>query len=355
MDLIALIASDDVLDAAFDWLCQRRQHHHYNSDVWQVRRWWGEKKARLQVQLLAGTFRFRELRRFYGKERVTEYWASLDALVLKAVAIVLTPLFQPLISPRCFHFAGSGGMKAAVREVVAHLAENTFVFRTDVKGYYASIDQEILLGMVREVVPDGAVIELIRGYLRRVVADNGVYEEITKGISLGCPLSPLMGALFLKPLDDLMGKMGLFYVRYMDDWVILAPTRWKLRGAVKAVQELMGELKLALHPDKTFIGRIARGFDFLGYWFSPEGLGITLKSVERMLDRVTRLYEQGAGDYRIEDYVRHWWRWVRCGVRMVKFTSPQLLAMNMAMLLCRLGSAKQNATFPWFPLVFRDS
>jgi hypothetical protein len=38
--------------------------------------------------------------------------------------------------------------------------------------------------------------------------------------------------------------MGLFYVRFMDDWVILAPTRWKLRGAVKAVQELMGELKL---------------------------------------------------------------------------------------------------------------
>jgi hypothetical protein len=43
--------------------------------------------------------------------------------------------------------------------------------------------------------------------------------------------------------------MGLFYVRYMDDWVILARTRWKLRGAVKAVQELMGELKLVLHPD----------------------------------------------------------------------------------------------------------
>jgi hypothetical protein len=83
--------------------------------------------------------------------------------------------------------------------------------------------------------------------LRRVVAEDGVYEEITKGISLGCPLSPLMGALFLKPLDDLMGRMGLFYVRFMDDWVILAPTRWKLRGAVRAVQELMGELLLELH------------------------------------------------------------------------------------------------------------
>jgi hypothetical protein len=108
--------------------------------------------------------------------------------------------------------------------------------------------------------------------------------------------------------------MGLFYVRYMDDWVILAPTRWKLRGAVKAVQELMGELKLVLHRDKTFIGRISRGFDFLGYWFTPEGLGIALKTVERFAERVCLLYEQGAGENCIEEYVRRWWRWVRSGV-----------------------------------------
>ena len=134
---------------------------------------------------------------------------------------------------------------------------------------------------------------------------------------LGCPLSPLMGALFLKPLDDLMGRMGLFYVRFMDDWVILTPTRWKLRGAVRAVQVLMGELKLVLHPDKTFIGRISRGFDFLGYWFTPEGLGIASKSVERFAERVSLLYEQGAGENRIEEYVRRWWRWVRCGVGLL--------------------------------------
>src|SRR5919199_1108379 len=308
MGLIAQIASDEVLEAAFAWLCQRRQHHHYNSDVWQGRRWWEEKKALVQAKHLTGTYRFRELRRIRGRERVTEYWASLDALVLKAVAIVLTPVLQPHLSPRCFHLAGTGGSKAAVREVAAHLAEFPFVFRTDVKGYYASINQEILLERVRQYVPDAAVLELISGYLRRVVAEDGVYEEITKGISLGCPLSPLMGALFLKPLDDLMGRLGLFYVRFMDDWVILAPTRWKLRGAVKAVQALMGELMLELHPDKTFIGRVARGFDFLGYWFTPDGLGIALKTVERFAERVCLLYEQGAGELRIEEYVRRWWR-----------------------------------------------
>jgi hypothetical protein len=44
-----------------------------DSDVWQVRRWWDEKKALVQAQLLAGTYRFRELRRIRGRERVTEY------------------------------------------------------------------------------------------------------------------------------------------------------------------------------------------------------------------------------------------------------------------------------------------
>ena len=50
----------------------------------------------------------------------------------------------------------------------------------------------------------------------------------------------------------------------MDDILILAPTRWQLRRAVKTVNATLGALSLEKHPDKTFIGRIERGFDFLG-------------------------------------------------------------------------------------------
>jgi hypothetical protein len=49
----------------------------------------------------------------------------------------------------------------------------------------------------------------------------------------------------------------------MDDWAILAPTRWSLRRAVRVVNETLRELRVQ-HPDKTFIGRIERGFTFLG-------------------------------------------------------------------------------------------
>ncbi|NEQ08667.1 MAG: hypothetical protein F6K37_22770 [Moorea sp. SIO4E2] len=146
------------------------------------------------------------------------------------------------------------------------------------------------------------------------MSDGGDYIDITEGISLGCPLSPLIGALFLKPLDDRMAQLGSFYVRYMDDWVILAPTRWKLRKAIKATNQVMNELKVLKHPDKTFIGRIARGFDFLGYWFSPAGLGIARKTVERMVENVARLYEHCAPSERIEAYFLRWWRWVKGGI-----------------------------------------
>ncbi len=152
--------------------------------------------------------------------------------------------------------------------------------------------------------------------------DGGYYQDMPRGIGLGCPLSPLMGALYLKQLDKRIAETGLFYCRFMDDWVILAPTRWKLRAAIRIVNETLAELKVEKHPDKTCIGRIARGFDFLGYTFSSAGLGIAPQTLGRCVERITQLYEQRADSVRMGVYVRHWWRWVRAGVTVM----PEALA-----------------------------
>lgn len=61
-----------------------------------------------------------------------------------------------------------------------------------------------------------------------------------------------MGALYLKPLDDALSDKGLFYAGCMDDWVIAAPSRWKLRKAVCIVNQVLNQLKVEKHPDKTF-------------------------------------------------------------------------------------------------------
>jgi len=285
--------------------------------VWGVRWRWQTIKPQLQADLLAGTYRLSPVQRFRGEETTIELWSALDALVLKATAIVLNRRLKPHLSERCYHIAGNGGAKAAVRAVHQHLADNTFVFRTDVKSYYASIDHYILFAQLQQHIADRRVLNLLWDYIHRTVIEDGIYQQCHRGIALGCSLSPLMGALYLKPLDDRMAQTGLFYARFMDDWVILSPTRWKLRRAIKAVNQTLATLKVEQHPDKTIIGRIRRGFDFLGYSFSPSGLGIATKTIQNFLARITRLYEQGADAVRIGEYIRRWWRWVRAGVSLM--------------------------------------
>jgi hypothetical protein len=66
--------------------------------------------------------------------------------------------------------------------------------------------------------------------------------------------------------------------------------------------------------DKTFIGRISRGFNFQGYAFSPTGLEVAPWAVEHCVERVAQFYERGADLVRIGAYVRSWKRWARSGL-----------------------------------------
>ena len=69
------------------------------------------------------------------------------------------------------------------------MAGNSFVLRTDVKSYYASIDHVRLLEQLAEFIKERAVLQLLWQYLRRTVTWDGLYREHTRRISRGCPLS----------------------------------------------------------------------------------------------------------------------------------------------------------------------
>ncbi|MCP4083381.1 MAG: hypothetical protein GY743_24445 [Planctomycetaceae bacterium] len=67
---------------------------------------------------------------------------------------------------------------------------------------------------------------------------------------------------------------------------------------------------LGLHQEKRFVGRIDKGFDFLGYQIHPfRKLRPSAESLRRLVVRAGRLYEQGVDIRRLWRYVTRWTRW----------------------------------------------
>ena len=170
------------------------------------------RKAKAEEQLLPGEYYFSPcssvstpagwIGRWNGRSRTSLCFSApgllsngRDALVLKAMSLVLGEHLQDKISPHCYHMAGNGGAKAAVTEVSEQCASHRFVLRSDVNSYYASIDHTLLLKQLAAMIDDQAVLELIGHMLQRLDDVDGELFTVEKGITKGCPLSPLLGAM----------------------------------------------------------------------------------------------------------------------------------------------------------------
>jgi hypothetical protein len=98
MTILEQLASDNVLDSAYELLCRRRRYYSANADVWMFRRRWPSEREQIKDEL--------------------------RALVAKHLPV----------SRRCTHLKGHGGAKYAVLEFRDHLPDNRFVLRSDVKA-----------------------------------------------------------------------------------------------------------------------------------------------------------------------------------------------------------------------------
>ena len=242
-------------------------------------------------------------------------WSPDTSALLKHIKTVLSDQLKPYLSRRCSHIKGHGGVKLSVRYSQRLCNHFGYVARFDVKSYYSSMDHQIILNLLRQYKVTPPVISIVSEYLT-----HPDHNKSGKGMVAGGALSPLIGALYLMPLDklmeDLQATTGIRYQRYMDDYVIFAPTRHKLRKAIKQMYAVLDDLKVKVHPKKRFIGPTQRGFDFLGYWLEPHRpLTPSQVSLTRLIDRSRQLLERTASITRLRQYVHRWLQWHHSGLR----------------------------------------
>lgn len=304
---------------AYQWLCRSRKNHPPDSDIWSLKRTWHNQAEAIMESFRTGKHQFDvQTKIILSCGETIALWSSKDALIIKVLTYIIQEKLKPFLLKTCYHLKGHRGLKGAVRDVMKQLPKHKFFCKTDVHLYYDSIDHYTMLMKLFDYIDDRIIIGYVWQFLNRCVEWGGLYRDIKKGIPRGSSLSPLLCAFYLLKLDQKMEKLDVKYFRYMDDILILAHTRWKLRKAIRVLNQTLSELKLEKHPDKTLIGRTERGFDFLGYQFHPSRLTVASKTLKQFVERARQLYEQEpdktAASSRLGVYVKRWVRWVHASV-----------------------------------------
>ncbi|MGP3049474.1 reverse transcriptase domain-containing protein [Serratia ureilytica] len=176
------------------------------------------------------------------------------------------------------------------------------MYRTDIRGYYRQIVKHQVDRQLHWHVKDDVCRALCRQWLHYSVDDGGDIYTPDKGICRGSALSPLIGGSLLRHIDGYFAsREELFYARYMDDFIFFTQTRWHLRKAITSLHEFFDLGGFEAHPDKTQLGKIERGFDWLGAWYSPMGPWVAPRALESHGARVARALCAG----RVPEIVKH--------------------------------------------------
>jgi RNA-directed DNA polymerase len=176
----------------------------------------------------------------------------------------------------------------AVRELTdaVHRGRYEFVYEADIKGFFDHIRHDWLVRMLEQRIDDGAIIRLIRKWLRAgILEEDGRIEHPESGTPQGGIVSPVLANVYLHYVLDLWferkvrktnrGQSRLF--RFADDFVCCFDYRQEAQAFASAVQKRLAKFGLELALDKTQTLRFGRNggghngrFDFLGFEFRWE-------------------------------------------------------------------------------------
>jgi len=193
-----------------------------------------------------------------------------DRLLHHAIYRVLYPYFDGKFVFDSYSCRNEKGTHRAIdrfgyffRKVSKNNTKQCWVLKCDIRKFFASIDQKILLEILDRQISDKNIL-----WLLEKVIESFHSTEIKKGLPLGNLTSQLLVNIYMNEFDQFV-KHNLktkYYVRYADDFVFLSQNKFELENLLPKLREFLeNKLKLNLHPNKVFIQTFSSGVDFLGW------------------------------------------------------------------------------------------
>jgi RNA-directed DNA polymerase len=209
-----------------------------------------------------------------------------DRVLHHAIFRILYPIFDKTFIFDSYSCRVEKGTHRAVlrleqfcRKVSRNNYRIIYVLKCDIKKFFDSIDQEILLKIIRKKIDDKHALWLI----------ERIIKSFRRGLPLGNVTSQIFANIYLNELDQFI-KHKLkekYYLRYCDDFIILSEDKTYAEDMIYVISEFLGrDLKLELHPDKIIIRKARRGVDFLGYVVLPYHRILRTKTKRRILKKI---------------------------------------------------------------------
>ena len=291
-----------------------------------------ENLLKLHEELKRGTYSPLPLKTFVlrdPKTRVISKSAFRDRIVHHAIINVLEPIFEKIfIYDSCANRKGKGNLFAIKRfdKFKRKVSENGllasgvfddnyvkgYCLKADIRHYFQEVNHEVLLNIIRRKIDDEIAIDLVRKILINGQNKKGI------GMPLGNLTSQFFANVYLNEFDYFI-KHELkvrYYLRYVDDFVILHHSKAQLEEWKQKINEFLNnELKIELHPEKSKVIPLSKGIDFVGFRNFYCFKLLRKRNILKMKSKIADFYEGNLSMSRILKSFQGWnayAKWANC-------------------------------------------
>lgn len=222
------------------------------------------------------------------KPRTIHKASVRDRLLHHAVYRILYPLFDRTFIADSYSCRNNKGTHKALNRfrdfsyiVSKNNTKTCWILKCDIKKFFASIDQMILIKILEKRIPNKNILSLL---------EDIIFSYRPNGLPLGNLTSQLFANVYLNEFDQFIKhKLRIkYYIKYADDFVIFGDSKKLINIVSKIHNFLQDELKLNLHPNKIYFRRLKNGIDFLGWINIADYRVLRNKTKRRMLVRMRK-------------------------------------------------------------------
>ena len=281
-NLYSKIVEKENLELAFDLAARGKRWQHQIRKVEKRKDEALDKLRELLIKREFKTAKYRTKILYEPKRREAHVLPFYpDRIVHHAVMNIVIPIWMPYFYKHVYGCLTRRGQQAASTCCMKYTMRNKYCGQLDVHHFFASIDHETMMRIIRKKIKDKDVL----AWFEELIKSTGG----NKGIGLGNFPSPWMGNLYMSELDWALVKRfpHVDYERYCDDMIIMSNSKIEVREAVEFAEKfLLKKLKLTLSAKDIY--PTSQGVDFVGYRHFPTGKILVRKSTAARMKRKVR-------------------------------------------------------------------